>query len=62
MVTWVWIALGAFTLWRAQRYALNRWGEWTLACLLGRWHDHCTQHLTCGCPHHDEYIMEVMSR
>lgn len=60
-MTWYWFVAGLLLLDGARRYVLNRWGDWTLACALGRWHDDCTDHLRCGCPHHDEHIMEVMS-
>lgn len=53
--------LSAVTLLRARRWALERWGNYTLGCILGM-HDGCDMHLICECPHHDEVIHQEMAK
>lgn len=56
------VILGLFGLARLRGLIVKRWGDYTLGCLLFRQHEWCDQHLTCGCPHHDEVIMQEMTR
>lgn len=56
------VILSVVTLLRLRGYAVRRWGDYTLACLLFRQHEWCEDHLRCGCPHHDEYIHREMAK
>lgn len=61
-MTWLYLLTGFIALEMLRRYALRRWGNYTLACLVFRRHEWCDQHLRCGCPHHDRLIMKEMSK